>query len=156
MKERENMSYTDKVNEQEKEVAAAYEKAQKALSHIRLQATLTDTAQAILDIERPGETVAEIIISTNTAKPASEVLTEAAAVIDNAKKEPPKKTVYRVMFGMSTGGGFTTWPTAELSPERNTFTTIGEAVVMARKYNELLNVNPGNDFYYVLAKEIDA
>lgn len=150
------MNFTEQVNEQEKEITGLYEKAQKAFSALRLKATLYDTAQAILNLVRPGETVTEIVISTNTAKPLADVLAEAEAVVENSKKQPAKKTVYVVMYAAVELGVafFKTWPSAEIKP--NEFSTLEEAAKVAREKQTKNSVWGDNDFYFVSAKEIDA
>lgn len=152
------MNYTEKVNEQEKAITELYEKAQKSLSKVRLQATLYDTAQAILDIERPGEEVAEIVIGTNTAMPLSETLkktdealAEAEAALENAKKQPATKTVYTIRY-CTLGGEVSTAPLA--NPRKIDHDTIESAFEELNYLRE--NHSTIGTRYFIESRQVEA
>lgn len=161
------MNYTEQIYERGKALQDEFQKAQKALSAVRLHATLLDAAQALVDVERPGETVTEIAISTNTAQKVSETLKEAeaelrrvraelslanAALQESLEKaqpekdpEPERKTIYRIGYQCADGSaaveGFLAYP------RKLTYDTLAEAMdEVARLRNE------GRNSYFVVQK----
>lgn len=145
------MSFNSQLNEQEKKLQDMYEDAKQRLAAYRLQATLYDTAQALIDRGRPGETVAEIIINTNSATPVKELLEKADTVIENAKKQPATKKVFVVMAHDVQRGDF--WPTCNL--ENSRFDSLKDAFAGLEKA-EKNNAMPISLKYFVLGEEVEA
>jgi hypothetical protein len=90
-------------------------------------------AQEIINTVRPGETVQEVLINTNSAEPIEEVIEQAKEIVENAKKQPKKKTVFTLMFMLSNSPAVA-FPSTTWSPNR--FETLEEAMVALKKANQ--------------------
>ncbi len=89
-------------------------------------------AQEIVDEVKPGETVQEVLINTNSAEPITEVIEQAKELLANAEKpQPAKKVVFTIMYNSAFTNSF---PSTVLSPNR--FETLKEAAEVVRRENE--------------------
>lgn len=102
-------------------------------------------AQELVNEVKPGETVQEVLINTNSAEPIAEVIEQAKEIVANSKKQSGKKTIFTVMFC----GSASIWPSKEIS---ETFTSIKDAV-------DAIEKSEGKSLfcqYFVKESEVDA
>jgi len=117
---------------------------QKDTSPLGLSEQILQLAQKAIDISKPGEKVASVVISITTAQPIQEVL-EAGK---NALK--PKKTVFKLMY-------FSTQKSESWESQlyKSEFDTVAEAAKIADSYNAKLT-SKLHGFYFVKQTEVDA
>ncbi len=103
---------------------------------------LRDAAQVVLDIDNPGETVAEVLINSNTASSLKELL--------NPPPAKPTKTVFKIAYYSASGSVHTE---NLYLPRETQFDSLQEASDEIAYLKKTTSIGNG---YFVIQSDVEA